>query len=233
MDKILITGGGGSLGKELIKQGCDNFNIIHPTSESMNILDIKVIEDFVLLHKPKYLIHSAAITKLISGDDVVNAINVNIIGTSNIVKICKKHNIKLIYISTDYVYPCGSKDVGEESGLQPMNSYGWSKLGGECSVQMYSNSLILRLSFIDNPFPYDVGPTNIIRNVQYIDVVSKTVLFVLNEVGVLNVGGDEIKSMYQLGLETNPNIQPTVVGDSLAEEKSITLDISKLKKLKL
>ncbi len=231
METVLITGGTGSLGKELISQMNGKFNIIQPNSNEMNVIDIETIEHFILLNKPKYLIHCAAITKNID-KDIINVININIIGTANIVKICKKYNIKLIYISTDYVYPVGSKFIKEFDGLQPVNNYAWSKLGGECSVKMYNNSLILRLSFMTKPFPYNIAASNIIRNIQYIDKVCETILSVLDEFGVLNIGDSEVKSMYQLGLETNFNIKPNIIDDKIAQEKSIILDITKLNNIK-
>jgi dTDP-4-dehydrorhamnose reductase len=59
----------------------------------------------------------------------------NIIGTSNVVLACIEYNIKLIYISTDYVYPCTEGNYSEEDPLLPVNEYAWSKLGGECAVK--------------------------------------------------------------------------------------------------
>lgn len=233
MEKILITGGNGNLGKEIIKAGVDKYKFINPRQYEMDICDIGIIEDFILKYNPKYLIHSAALTKPmeIHEEDITKSIDINIIGTANIVKICKKYNIKLIYVSTDYVYPTGSKNIKEFDCLQPINNYGWSKLGGECSVKMYKNSLILRLSFINKPFPFEFGVSNIIRNVLYVDEVSKIILSVLNEIGILNIGGDKIKSMYEVGLETNPKLTPILIDDKIANEKSIILNIDRLKKI--
>lgn len=228
MDKILLTGGTGALGKELISQGAQHFHIIFPTRGEMDILDISAIESFVSMHEPKYLIHAAAITKTIEEDDTTNVVNVNIIGTANIVKVCKNHGIKLIYISTDRVYVPGSRPIKETDPVCPSTNYSWSKLGGECSVQMYDNSLVLRLSFMTKPFPFSNGASNVIRNLQYIDEVSKTILSVLDEKGVLNIGAPQAKSMYQLGLETNPGVRPVNINEELANEKSIILDVSKL-----
>ena len=64
------------------------------------------------------------------------SIDNNIIGTCNVVKACKKLKIKLIYLSTSYVYPGLKGNYKETSPLLPYNNYAWSKLGGECAVQM-------------------------------------------------------------------------------------------------
>ena len=61
------------------------------------------------------------------------------------VKLFSKYNIKLIYISTNYVFDC-KKENYKEDAVNPVNKYFLSKLGGKCSVKMYSNSLTIRLS---------------------------------------------------------------------------------------
>jgi len=165
-------------------------------------------------------------------EDIVKSISINIIGTANVVKYCEKYNVKLIHISTDYVYPSNATNVKEDDGLLPFNNYGWSKLGAESSVQMYKNSLILRLSFLPKPFPFPKAFNNIVRNVDYIDDVAKNILSVLDEFGVMNIGSDNIKNMYELALETNSEVEPMEDDIQSAKEKSITLNIDKLKKVK-
>ena len=84
--------------------------------------------------------------------DIIKSIDLNIIGTCNIVKAASKSNIKVIYISTSYVYPGKKIDYSENDPVKPWNNYSWSKLGGECAVQMYSNSLVVRLCMTERPF---------------------------------------------------------------------------------
>ena len=64
---------------------------------------------------------------------------------------CSEFNIKLIYFSTSYIYPGVRGNYKETDPLLPSNNYGWSKLGGECAVHMYKNSLILRVSMTEKP----------------------------------------------------------------------------------
>ena len=73
--------------------------------------------------------------------NITKSINTNIIGTANIVKACQKNNIKLIYFSTNYVYQGIKGNYSETDPVLPINNYAISKFGGECSVQMYENSL--------------------------------------------------------------------------------------------
>ena len=84
--------------------------------------------------------------------DIKKSIELNIIGTANMVKICEKFKIKLIYFSSSYVYPGKKGDYKENDPVLPINNYAWSKLGGECSVKLYKNSLIVRASMTEKPF---------------------------------------------------------------------------------
>ena len=67
--------------------------------------------------------------------DIKKSIDLNIIGTANITKACEERNIKLIYFSTNYVYPGKKGNYKEGDNLLPVNNYAWSKLGGEAAVQ--------------------------------------------------------------------------------------------------
>ena len=84
----------------------------------------------------------------------VKSISINIIGTSNLVIECSKLNIKLVHFSTQYVYPGLKGNYSETDPVKPFNNYGLSKLGGECAVAMYKNSLILRITMTEKPFLY-------------------------------------------------------------------------------
>ena len=66
-------------------------------------------------------------------------------GNQSHFSISSADQIKLIYFSTLYVYPGKTGNYKESDSLFPTNHYSWSKLGGECAVQMHKNSLILRV----------------------------------------------------------------------------------------
>ena len=72
------------------------------------------------------------------------SIDINIIGTANLVKICSEKKIKLIYFSTNYVYPGLKGNYHEKILYYQLIIMLGLNLGGECAVQMYKNSLILR-----------------------------------------------------------------------------------------
>ena len=58
-------------------------------------------------------------------------------------------NIKIIYFSTGYVYEGKKGNYSENDAVKPFNNYGLSKLGGECAVMMYKNSLVLRITMTE------------------------------------------------------------------------------------
>ena len=101
--------------------------------------------------------------------NISKSIDLNIIGTANVTKACKKYNIKLVYFSTHYVYPGKKGNYSEEDPLLPINNYSWSKLGGEASVQLYKNSLILRVCMTEKPFIHREAFTNVKTSFIYQD----------------------------------------------------------------
>jgi dTDP-4-dehydrorhamnose reductase len=133
------------------------------------------------------------------------SIQTNIIGTSNIAIVCEKYKKKLIYISTNYVYPGIKGNHTEESELKPFTHYGWSKLGGECAVMHYDNTLILRACMNAVPFPHEKAFTDVISSHMYANEAAEVTLKLLDEVGVINVGGPA-QTVYDFVVEHEPNV---------------------------
>ena len=147
---ILITGGNGKLATELVKQNFvdQKYLIYAPSKHDLDITCLDSIFNFLTNNHCDYIIHTAAYTKPMKkhAERPDISIKTNIIGTSNIVLACLKYNNKLIYISTDYVYPGINGNYVEDDPVSPfsikndgISKYGWSKLGGECSVRLLNN----------------------------------------------------------------------------------------------
>ena len=62
---------------------------------------------------------------------ITKSIDLNIIGAAQLVKACSENNLKIIFLSTSYVYPGKKGNYSETDALLPWNNYGWSKLGAE------------------------------------------------------------------------------------------------------
>ena len=227
--KIVITGGEGRFAQNLRTSNV-KLNITFPSKKQLNILKISSIRNYIKKTKPNYLIHCAALSRPMSIHDklISKSIDINIIGTSNIVKVCAEFNIKLIYFSTGYVYEGKKGNYKETDPVLPINNYAWSKLGGECAVRMYSNSLILRIIMCEKPFMHKHAFGDIKTNFMYHEDVIKIIPKILEKKGILNVGG-KIQSVYNFAKETNSFIKK-ISGKNLFPPNP-SMNTSKLKKI--
>ena len=158
------------------------------------------------------------------------SIDLNIIGTANIVKACLEKNLKLIHFSTSYLYPGTKGNYKETDSLLPWNNYGWSKLGGESAVQMYKNSLILRTCMTERPFIHKSAFVNVKTNFIYHDNFIKMFLKILNKKGVYNIGGKP-QTVYKFAKLENKNVKKSYSKGQLPLKMDMNLKkISKLLK---
>ena len=157
--------------------------------------------------KPNYLIHCAALSRPmnIHEKNPLKSINTNIIGTANIVKVCIEEKIKLIYFSTNYVYPGRKGNYKESDPILPINKYAISKLGGECAVQMYKNSLILRLCMTEKPFIHKKAFNDVEMNFMYHEEFAKNLMKLIDRKGILNVGGPK-QTPYSFAKKDNKKV---------------------------
>ena len=190
MKNIVVTGGSGRFGEHL-KKIKTNHNLFFPNKKDLNILKPKSIENYLKNKKADIIIHLAGLSRPmdIHNKKIEKSIDLNIVGTANVTKICLKKNVKLIYFSTNYVYPGTKGNYTEKDPLLPVNNYAWSKLGGEASVQLYKNSLILRVCMTEKPFVHDKAFANVKTSFMYHDDVSKILFRLLNKKGIINLGG--------------------------------------------
>ncbi len=229
---ILITGGNSRFGKELSKSFYGK-NIIYTSHKQLDILNLKSIDKCLDKFKPNYLIHLASLSRpmVIHDSNIESSIDANIIGTANIVKKCAERNIKLIYFSTNYVYPGNKGNYHEEDPINPINNYAWSKLGGEASVKLYKNSLTLRLAMLEYPFMHDKAFNDAKANFLYQKEVAKILPSLLNETGIINVGSGIIESIYSFAKKTKPDVKPISVKKVKNFPKNSSMNVSKLKKI--
>ena len=205
--KILVTGSNGRFAKVLRKQN-KTLNLFFKSKKDLNILDLNSIDKCIKKVKPKFVLHTAGLSRPmnIHEKNITKSIDLNIIGTCNVVKICKKYNIKLIFFSTGYVYEGKKGKYKEQDPVKPFNNYGLSKLGGECAVQMYKNSLILRITMTKNPFTYNKAFRNLKTNFMFHDDLVKILPKLLKKRGIINVGGKS-QSVFNFAKKFNSKIK--------------------------
>lgn len=182
--KVLVTGVKGQLGydvvKELKKRG---YTAVGVDVEEMDITD-EVAVDRVITHAMvDAVVHCAAYTAVDAAEDNVGVCNkINIEGTKNIAKTCKKLDIKMIYISTDYVFDGQGTRPWEpdDKVTEPLNAYGMSKYLGEQEVQKYLEKYyIVRIAWV-----FGINGKNFV----------KTMLRVGGENGKVSVVNDQFGS---------------------------------------
>jgi len=206
--KIIMTGGTGRFAS-VFKKINNKKNIFFPSKKTLDLTNINSIKKYVKKIKPDYLIHCAALSRPmdIHEKNIDESISRNIIGTCNIVKICNEQKIKLIYFSTNYVYAGTKGNYSEDDPVLPINNYALSKLGGECAVQMYKNSLILRICMSEKPFIHKKAFNDVETNFMYHEDFAKNLLKLIDRKGIINVGGPK-QIVYNFAKKTNLKVKP-------------------------
>ena len=207
MKTILISGGNGKFSNALIKVN-KKYRILAPNKRQMDILNKDSISNFISKHEIDYFIHAAAFTTPMAKHqiEIKKSISTNIIGSANVALCCLKKKIKLIYISTNFVYPGKQGNYTEDSNLYPVNEYGWSKLGGECVMQIYKNTLTLRICMNDDYFPHKSAFTNYLTSFLKKTDAARITLKLLDKKGVINIGGEK-QSAYNYAKNLNSKVK--------------------------
>lgn len=181
--KVLVTGVKGQLGhdvmNELALRGIEGTGV---DVEEMDITDRTACETVISREKPDVVIHCAAYTAVDAAEDNLELCRkINAEGTRNIARICKAMNIKMMYISTDYVFNGGGERPWEpDDHREPLNVYGLTKYEGEIAVeQNVQKYFIVRIAWV-----FGVNGKNFI----------KTMLRLGKEKGAVSVVNDQIGS---------------------------------------
>lgn len=205
--KIVITGGTGRFAQS-IKKIKIRHRTFFPNKKELDLLSINKIRKYLSKIRPNILIHCAGLSRpmKIHERQISKSIDLNIIGSANITKVCFEKKIKLIYLSTSYVYPGVKGKYKENDPLLPTSNYAWSKLGGESSVQMYKNSLILRMSMTERPFIHKTAFKNVKTSFIYHDEAARILFKLLNKKGIINVGGNA-QYIYDFAKKQNKKVK--------------------------
>lgn len=181
--KVLVTGVKGQLGydvvRELQKRGHEAVGV---DIDEMDITDAAAVERVITQTKPEAVIHCSAYTAVDRAeDDTEICRRVNVDGTENIAKICKKIDCKMLYLSTDYIFSGdGERPWEPDDEASPLNAYGQSKYDGELALKKYVEKyFIVRISWV-----FGINGNNFV----------KTMLRLGRENGAVKVVDDQIGS---------------------------------------
>jgi dTDP-4-dehydrorhamnose reductase len=201
-----------------------------PSRQEFDVSDASAVASYVSSLAPDVILHAAAVTN--NRDIEANpgdALDVNIQGTVNIAKACLGTRIRLVFLSTDYVYRGDRGDYSESDELLPSNLYAWTKLAGEAAVRAVANHLIIRASFGGSEFDYPAAFTDKSSSKEYVDVIAPEILAAARSplTGVVNIGGPK-RTLYDYAKERNPDVAAIERGESVhASPKDTSLDLSR------
>lgn len=150
--KIVVTGANGQLGYDVCKVLAAR-NIEHRGVDinDFDITDARSVRTYITDYRPKGVIHCSAWTAVDRAEDEPGSCRaVNVDGTRNIALVCQEIGAKMLYISTDYVFPgAGERFYEPDDPTGPLNVYGKTKLGGELAVQeLLERYFVVRTSWV-------------------------------------------------------------------------------------
>lgn len=218
--KPLILGDG-LLGSELIKQ--TGWDFLSRKSHNFNIENFENYID----NSYDVIVNCIANTDTYS-DDRDSHWNVNVKFVDRLIEYCNNNNIKLVHISTDYVYTGSETNSSENTVPVHCNTwYGYTKLVSDALVQIRSKKhLVIRCTQKPTPFPYDSAWIDQIGNFDYVDVITELIIKSIRKDlhGLYNLG-TETKTMFELASRTSD------VGKSFSPinvPKNTSMNINKL-----
>lgn len=240
-NKILLIGGSGNLGNKIIESNLFK-DLYAPKKKNLNLLNSSQI--FYILKKKNIntIIHCASLARMKECEnDIAKTINNNILGTYNLVKAISelKKKIKIIYLSTDAVYPSIRGNYKENGSLGPYNNYGWSKLSAEFLIRMISDHIIIRTRFYDkDKINYRFSASDIFTSQIEIRSLVKYIYYLIldNFIGTINIGGKKI-SDFELYKKIKPKLKSFKRKDLIKKlnfkiAKDVSLNLSKFNKIK-
>ena len=216
--KVLVLGDG-LLGSEIVKQ--TNWDFVS-RKNGFDINNLNSIDNSY-----NVILNCIAHTDTYSKEKEKHW-EVNCVFVKNLIEFCNKRNIKLIHISTDYVYTNSIEDASENDvPVHCNNWYGYTKLLGDGLVQLLSdNYLLIRCTHKPTPFPYEKAWINQVGNFDYVDIISNLIIESINKNlnGVYNIGTEK-KTIFELAIKTK-EVMAIYAPDFVP--KNTTMNIDKL-----
>ena len=203
MTNILVTGSKGQVGSELQALSANyDYTFFFRDRDSLDITDKEAIKNFTQENSIDIIINAAAYTAVDKAeDDKENADKVNHLATQYLAEIAKEQNIKLIHISTDYVFNGENfKPYTEDDTTNPNGVYGATKLEGEKAMQSINpkDSIIIRTSWVYSSFG-----ANFVKTMLRLGKERDSLGVIFDQVGTPTYARDLAKTI----LDIVPNIK--------------------------
>ena len=233
--RILVIGKNGQLGQSIKKNvdekkihDLNNYDFVFIGREELNLEHIENIKSYFDLNEFNIIINCAAYTKVDEAEENHKQANlINNIAVREIAKIAKTKNIKLIHISTDFVFDGSKKKpYTEDDATSPLNIYGETKLAGELGVMsiMETNSLIIRTSWLYSEFG-----NNFVKTILNLATKNNSLDIVSDQIGAPTYARDLADSILHIVSTENfiGNEKPTAIFHYSNEGKSSWYEFAK------
>ena len=229
MPNILVTGSRGQLGSELQELSSGYaYNFFFTDRDSLDITDKKSIDAFIKNNTIDTIINTAAYTAVDKAEeDEVNADKVNHLATQHLAEIAKEYNIKLIHISTDYVFDGKSyKPYTEDDRTNPQGIYGLTKLKGEeAFIKSGAKGIIIRTSWVYSSFG-----NNFVKTMLRLGKARNELGVIYDQIGTPTYARDLAEAIlqvmsYELGVmnEENENNKKIIHNSTLNTHNSVMI----------
>lgn len=181
--KVLVTGVKGQLGYDCVRELKERgFNDIIPVDiDELDITDEQAVHSFILNKKPNVIMHNAAFTAVDKAEENIEiARKVNVLGTKYLAEAAEEIGAKMVYISTDYVFPGDGVrfyEVDDKTG--PLGAYGQTKLDGEIEARRACSRLfVVRISWV-----FGINGNNFVKTMLKLGKTHKELTIVNDQIG--------------------------------------------------
>jgi len=210
MPNVLVTGSNGQLGSEIKELSVDyQNNYFFTEKDELDITNEKAIKAFIETNNINTIINCAAYTAVDKAEeDEVNADKINHLAVKNLAQIAKEKNIKLIHVSTDYVFDgTNHKPYVETDSTNPNGVYGRTKLDGEKAMQAINpqNSVIIRTSWVYSSFG-----ANFVKTMLRLGKEKESLGVIFDQVGTPTYAKDLAKAILEIIQHSKLNTQNSV-----------------------
>ena len=196
--KLLITGAYGQLGNEMrvALERYPHLESIFTDVDTLDITDKNAVDAFVALHKPNVLINCAAYTAVDKAeDDLALCYKINCDAVRNLGEVAQAHGMKIIHVSTDYVFD-GTNHIPytEDMAVSPTNVYGKSKLAGERELRkVCPEAIIIRTSWLYSGFG-----NNFVKTMLKLGNERSQLKVIFDQIGTPTYAADLADAMLQI-----------------------------------
>ena len=203
MQTILITGSHGQLGSEMLQAaaGFPAFSFLYTDVEDLDICDKNALNDFVKTNHVNIIVNCAAYTAVDKAeDDIALCYKINSDAVRNIGEVANENGIKVVHISTDYVFD-GTNHIPyiEDQPVCPSSVYGKSKLAGEQALMdSCEHAVIIRTAWLYSSFG-----NNFVKTMMKLGTERDSLNVIFDQIGTPTYAADLANTILQVLSHTN------------------------------